>query len=87
MDWLGAVLIVCGLILFTFAIIDSSHAPQQWKTPYIYVSFIVGSILLIASSYVEAHVALQPCRSRIHFPSRFSMSFRIIGYFKAVSLI
>ncbi|KAF8865988.1 MFS general substrate transporter [Acephala macrosclerotiorum] len=60
MDWLGAILIVCGLILFTFAIIDSSHAPQQWKTPYIYVLFIVGSLLLIAGAYVEARIAEQP---------------------------
>ncbi|KUJ19993.1 major facilitator superfamily protein [Mollisia scopiformis] len=60
MDWLGAILIVCGLILFTFAVIDSSHAPQQWKTPYIYVLFIVGSLLLVAGGYVEARIAEQP---------------------------
>ncbi|KAH6715453.1 MFS multidrug transporter-like protein [Leptodontidium sp. MPI-SDFR-AT-0119] len=60
MDWLGAVLIVCGLILFTFAIIDSSHAPQQWKTPYIYVLFIVGSLILMAGAYVEMYVAEEP---------------------------
>ncbi|KAE8450207.1 hypothetical protein EG329_006988 [Mollisiaceae sp. DMI_Dod_QoI] len=60
MDWLGAILIVGGLILFTFAIIDSSHAPQQWKTPYIYVLFIVGSLLLVAGAYVEARIAEQP---------------------------
>jgi MFS family permease len=60
MDWLGGALIVCGLILFTFAVIDSSHAPQQWKTPYIYVLFIVGSLLLLAAAYFEARVATQP---------------------------
>lgn len=60
MDWLGAILIVSGLILFTFAIIDSSHAPQQWKTPYIYVLFIVGSLLLLVAVYVEGWVATQP---------------------------
>jgi drug/metabolite transporter (DMT)-like permease len=63
MDWLGAILIVCGLILFTFSVIDSSHAPQQWRTPYIYVLFIVGSLLLLAGAYVEARVAQQPCKS------------------------
>jgi MFS family permease len=60
MDWLGSVLIVSGLILFTFAIIDSSHAPQQWCTPYIYVTFTLGSLLLLAAIYVEARVATQP---------------------------
>jgi len=60
MDWLGATFSVVGLILFTFAIIDSSHAPEQWKTPYIYVLFIVGSLLLLATAYIEARVASQP---------------------------
>lgn len=63
MDWLGAVLIVCGFISFTFAVIDSSHAPQQWKTPYVYVLFVAGSLLLIAGAYVEVYVAEQPCKS------------------------
>lgn len=60
MDWLGAILIVTGLTLFTFAIIDSSHAPQGWKTPYIYALFIVGCLLLIAAVYVEGYVATDP---------------------------
>lgn len=60
MDWLGAALSSSGLILFTFAIIDSSHAPQQWQTPYVYVLFIVGSLLLIAAGYVECYVASNP---------------------------
>lgn len=60
MDWLGAILISTGFILFTFSIIDSSHAPDQWRTPYIYILFIIGSILLISSIYVEGWVATQP---------------------------
>ena len=60
MDWWGAILIVTGLILVTFSIIDSAHAPQKWKTPYIYILFIVGSVLLCASIYVEGWVAKQP---------------------------
>jgi len=47
-------------ILFSFAIIDSSHAPKQWKTPYIYVLFIVGSLLLIVAGYVECDVISNP---------------------------
>jgi len=60
MDWWGAVLIVTGLILVTFAIIDSAHAPQKWKTPYIYTLFAVGAVLLCASIYIEGWVAKQP---------------------------
>jgi hypothetical protein len=60
MDWLGAIFSVTGIILLTFAIIDSSHAPQQWRTPYIYVLFIVGSLLLFAAAYVETYVAENP---------------------------
>ncbi|KAL5352698.1 hypothetical protein ACLOAV_002646 [Pseudogymnoascus australis] len=60
MDWLGAILIIVGLILFTFAIIDSAHAPQGWRTPYIYTLFVVGSLLLLSAIYVEAYVADEP---------------------------
>jgi MFS family permease len=60
MDWLGAILIVCGLILFTFAIIDSSHAPNRWKNPYIYTLFIIGCLLLLSAIYVEGWIATQP---------------------------
>ncbi|KAH8821766.1 MFS multidrug transporter-like protein [Xylogone sp. PMI_703] len=60
MDWPGAILLVSGFILFTFAITDSSHAPQQWKTPYIYILFIIGSFLLMAAAYVECYVSENP---------------------------
>lgn len=60
MDWLGAVLTASGLILLAFAIIDSSHAPQQWRTPYIYATFILGSLLLMAAAYVETYIASDP---------------------------
>lgn len=60
MDWIGAALSSSGLILFTFAIIDSPHAPQQWKTPYIYILFIVGCLFLVAAGYVECSVASNP---------------------------
>lgn len=60
MDWIGTALIISGLILLTFSIIDSSHAPQQWKTPYIYILFIAGSLLLIAAAYYEWNIASNP---------------------------
>ena len=60
MDYLGAVLIVAGLILFVFAITDASHAPQGWKTPYIYLLLVTGSLTLLAAVYVEGQVAKCP---------------------------
>ena len=60
MDWLGSATIVVGLILFVFAITESSHAPQGWSTPYIYVAFIVGVLFLAVAFYVEGWVAEQP---------------------------
>ncbi|CAG8948863.1 hypothetical protein HYFRA_00001986 [Hymenoscyphus fraxineus] len=60
MDWPGAMLSVSGLIMFTFAIIDSSHAPEKWATPYIYGLFILGSIFLISAGYVECYQAPEP---------------------------
>ena len=60
MDWLGSLLIVSGLILVIFAITDASHAPDGWKTPYIYVTLILGALFLSISFYVEGWVAANP---------------------------
>ncbi|KAI4172119.1 MAG: hypothetical protein LQ343_003767 [Gyalolechia ehrenbergii] len=60
MDWLGAVLIVSGLILVVFAITDSAGAPKQWRTPYIYGLLVVGCLLLSLAVYVEGYVAKNP---------------------------
>ena len=60
MDWLGSIMIVSGLILVIFAITDASHAPDGWKTPYIYVTLIVGALLLGISAYIEGWLAANP---------------------------
>ncbi|KAK6395371.1 hypothetical protein LTR65_000841 [Meristemomyces frigidus] len=60
MDWLGSLTTAGGVILSIFAITDSSHAPQGWATPYIYVTLILGVLLLAAAFYVEGWVAEQP---------------------------
>lgn len=60
MDWLGAVLIVIGLTLTVFAITDSSHAPQGWRTPYIPALLVVGCLFIGAAVYVEGWVAKLP---------------------------
>ncbi|EEH06915.1 drug resistance protein [Histoplasma capsulatum G186AR] len=60
MDYMGAALIVPGLVLTVFAITDSAHAPDGWRTPYVYVCLIIGGILLGLAVYVEGWVAKSP---------------------------
>ncbi|KAI9731303.1 MAG: hypothetical protein M1834_005206 [Cirrosporium novae-zelandiae] len=60
MDWLGAILLVPGLILLTFSITESSHAPSGWKTPYIPTLLVVGILFLAAFTYAEGWVSPNP---------------------------
>ncbi|KAL4919013.1 major facilitator superfamily domain-containing protein [Aspergillus aurantiobrunneus] len=60
MDWAGCALSVSGSVLFVFAIAHSSYAPQQWRTPYIPVCFILGVLLLGTLTYVEGWVVKNP---------------------------
>ncbi|QSZ35058.1 hypothetical protein DSL72_007922 [Monilinia vaccinii-corymbosi] len=78
MDWWGAVFIVVGLILFTFAIIDSAHAPHGWKNPYIFILFIVGSLSLLVAAYIETQTkqALIPA-SFFQVPSMIPLVFAL----------
>ena len=60
MDWLGMATIAPGLVLVVFALTDGGHAPDGWRTPYIYVTFVVGALLLCAAVYVQGWVSEQP---------------------------
>ena len=60
MDWLGFMSIVPGLILVIFAVTDSSHAPDGWRTPYIYITLIVGALFLATAVYIEGWIASAP---------------------------
>jgi MFS family permease len=60
MDWPGAALIVSGLVLVVFAITDSSHATNGWKSPYILLTFLLGVLILGVAVYVEGWVAEMP---------------------------
>lgn len=60
MDWLGAAALISELVLFVFAIVDSAHAPDGWRTPYIIATFILSMLLLGATFYIEGWVAEQP---------------------------
>ncbi|GME55969.1 uncharacterized protein K452DRAFT_315629 [Neofusicoccum parvum] len=60
MDWWGAALLSSGLILVVFAITDSAHASRRWGTPYIYLTFAAGMVVLGIAFYVEGWVAENP---------------------------
>ncbi|KAL2691212.1 hypothetical protein Neosp_001593 [[Neocosmospora] mangrovei] len=60
MDYPGAITIVCGLVLVVFSILQSAHAPEGWRTPYIPVCLVLGVLLLLAAVYIETRVSAQP---------------------------
>ncbi|KAI0165327.1 MFS general substrate transporter [Hypoxylon sp. FL1284] len=60
MDWWGVCTIVPGLLLVVYALTDGGNAPNGWQTPYIYVTFIIGALLLCVAVYVEGWVSAQP---------------------------
>lgn len=60
MDWPGAILTVIGLTLVVFAITDGSHAPESWKTSYIYSLLAVGILVLALAVYVEGWIVETP---------------------------
>ncbi|KAJ6014236.1 Major facilitator superfamily domain general substrate transporter [Penicillium herquei] len=60
MDWAGCCLSIPAISLFVFAIADSAHAPQGWKTPYVLFLFIVGCLLLGLLVWVEGWMVKNP---------------------------
>ena len=60
MDWLGAATIVSGLVLVVFAITESAHAESGWRTPYIPILFVVGSLSLFLAVWIEGWIAKSP---------------------------
>ncbi|KAI2471077.1 MFS general substrate transporter [Annulohypoxylon bovei var. microspora] len=78
MDWWGVFTIVPGLILVVYALTDGGNAPDGWQTPYIYVMFIVGSLLLCAAVYVQGWVSAQPLLPADLFRPKFMK--RISGF-------
>jgi MFS family permease len=60
MDYWGALTIVCGVVLVVFAITESAHAADGWRTPYIPTLFVFGCLSLIAAAYIEGWVAKLP---------------------------
>ena len=60
MDWAGTFLLVTGLMLTTFAITAVSHAPERWRTPYVYITLTLGGLCLGGATYVEGWIAAEP---------------------------
>ena len=53
MDYWGMTTITSGLILATYALIDSSRVEDGWKTPYISTLFCVGLVLFATGFWGE----------------------------------
>ncbi|SMR43271.1 unnamed protein product [Zymoseptoria tritici ST99CH_1E4] len=81
MDWWGSAAIVLGLILVVYAITDSSHAEDGWRTPYILVTFVLGWMLLGVAFYIEGWVAAQPLLPFSMFKVRGMLPFTIGLFF------
>jgi len=60
MDWLGTATVIPGLSLVVFALTDGGNAPQGWRTPYVYVTLIIGILCLALFVYIEGWRASQP---------------------------
>ena len=72
MDWLGLATIVPGLTLFVFALSGGVHAPDGWKTPYIWITMVMGTAFLGGAVYTQGWVSSQPLLpSRIFRPTYF----------------
>ncbi|KAI1506288.1 membrane transporter [Biscogniauxia marginata] len=60
MDWLGSVTSLSSLSLITYAITDASHVDGEWASPKIFVTFILGILMLGGFIYIEGWVAKTP---------------------------
>ena len=60
MDWLGLLTTVPRLVLVVFAITSSSHASKGCRTPYIYLTFVLGVLFLCVAVFVEGWIAEMP---------------------------
>jgi len=60
MDWLGVITIVPGLLLLTYAITNSAHAPHGWASPEIYATCVVGALILCIAFYTQGWISKHP---------------------------
>ncbi|KAI0472207.1 major facilitator superfamily domain-containing protein [Xylariaceae sp. FL0804] len=86
MDWWGVTTIVPGLVLVVYALTDGGSAPRGWRTPYIYVTFVIGCLLLCAAVYVQGWVSAQPLLPSEVFRPR-GMTRLTLGLFCAYGVI
>ncbi|KAI1501582.1 major facilitator superfamily domain-containing protein [Biscogniauxia marginata] len=75
LDWLGIATVVPGLVLVVYALTDGGHAPDGWGTPYIYVTFVIGVLLLCAFTYIEGWVSTRPLLPAEMFRTKYMKRF------------
>jgi predicted MFS family arabinose efflux permease len=60
MDWVGGGTLFLCLNFLIVALVASSQAPNGWKTPYVYICFILGISFFLATICVERWIAKCP---------------------------
>lgn len=73
MDWFGAISMFSALMIATFVVVDSAHAPHGWKTVYIYTGAIAAVLLLALTCWIEGWVARDPLLPATVFQSKHLM--------------
>lgn len=88
MDWWGLCTIVPGIALVSYVLTDANHAPNGWKTPYVYICLILGCLFLAAAVYVQKNVSAQPLVPVHVLRTKYMMrlSFGLFCYFGLFSI-
>lgn len=55
-DWLGAILIICGITGICYALSDAGNAPNGWRTWYIIFSLLLGCAFVGLFLWLESRV-------------------------------
>ncbi|KZO95196.1 MFS general substrate transporter [Calocera viscosa TUFC12733] len=83
-DWIGALLITVGLVLFTFVLGEGEIAPRRWNTAYIVALLVIGLFMIGCFIGWEYYIEFRTDRPPL---MRLSLWTRAGGKFAAVQVI
>jgi len=55
-DWVGAILVICGVTGICYALSDAGNAHNGWKSWYIILSLLLGCVFLVLFVWFESRV-------------------------------
>ncbi|EIW69628.1 hypothetical protein TREMEDRAFT_30643 [Tremella mesenterica DSM 1558] len=67
-DWVGATMVTCGLVLLQFVLTDGLSAPHGWRTGYIIALLILGVALIVAFFFWEQYVVTRTSKPPLTSP-------------------